>query len=269
MTSPAAARRARSPGARLRPPTGVADPSRGTRVAIGIPLLMVVATAAWVAGAGASLETSMADGRGPRPRRRRSRARRRAARAAELVHGLHARHRSRSADRRPSPRRRRRRGDTDHPPRVGLAAPGGRGRCGRHPGTRRRDPRHGVADRRRPLDRDRSCSRHGGRGRRERGRPLPDHAGAQPAPSARALAARAQSRLPRGDSRRSDAVCPSDGQRRQPRPRRAHRDVASRRPCCSLSAAGRAPPRSLPQSRQMRGETSSRARRTVARSRRR
>jgi len=36
----------------------VANPSRGTRVAIGIPLLAVVATAAWVAGAGASLDTS-------------------------------------------------------------------------------------------------------------------------------------------------------------------------------------------------------------------
>ena len=157
----------------------------------------------------------MADGRGPRARRRRGRARRRAARAAELVHGVHARRRSRGADRRPSPRRRRRGGDADHPPRVGLAATGGRGRRGGPAGPRRRDPRHGVADRRRPLDRDGGRSRDGGRGRRQRGRPLSDHAGAEPAPSARALAARTQGRLPRGDSRRTDAVRAPDGQRRR------------------------------------------------------
>ena len=41
-TRAAAARRARRPGSRLRPSTGVADPSRGTRVALGFPLVAVL-----------------------------------------------------------------------------------------------------------------------------------------------------------------------------------------------------------------------------------
>ena len=48
----------RRPSARLRPAAGVADPSRGTRVAIGLPLVAVVATGLWTAGSGVSLDTS-------------------------------------------------------------------------------------------------------------------------------------------------------------------------------------------------------------------
>jgi len=59
VTSPPAARRARRPGTRLRPTTGVADPSRGTRVAIGIPLIAIVGTALWVARSGISVTTSL------------------------------------------------------------------------------------------------------------------------------------------------------------------------------------------------------------------
>lgn len=59
VIDPPAARRARRPRTWLRPVTGVADPSRGTRVAIGIPLVAVVATALWTAGFGASLDTSL------------------------------------------------------------------------------------------------------------------------------------------------------------------------------------------------------------------
>lgn len=43
-----AARRAREPGLRLRSATGVADPSRGTRVAVGFPLLALCLTALWL-----------------------------------------------------------------------------------------------------------------------------------------------------------------------------------------------------------------------------
>jgi diguanylate cyclase (GGDEF)-like protein len=43
----------------LRPPAGVADPSRGTRVAIGIPVVAVIATTLWTAHNGASLDTSL------------------------------------------------------------------------------------------------------------------------------------------------------------------------------------------------------------------
>jgi diguanylate cyclase (GGDEF)-like protein len=43
----------------LRPATGVADPSRGTRVAIGIPLVAVAAAALWTANSGASVDTSL------------------------------------------------------------------------------------------------------------------------------------------------------------------------------------------------------------------
>ncbi len=46
------ASRARRPGARLRPAAGVADPSRGTRVAIGIPLLAAAAFTLYTAHAG-------------------------------------------------------------------------------------------------------------------------------------------------------------------------------------------------------------------------
>ena len=59
MTIPTAVGRARRPGIRLRPPTGVADPSRGTRVAIGIPLIALVGTALWIARSGVSLTTSI------------------------------------------------------------------------------------------------------------------------------------------------------------------------------------------------------------------
>jgi len=43
----------------LRPPAGVADPSRGTLVAIGIPLIAAVGAALWTVGSGASLDTSI------------------------------------------------------------------------------------------------------------------------------------------------------------------------------------------------------------------
>lgn len=59
MKIPAAARRAQRPGHRLTPPPGVADPSRGTRVAIGIPLVAALAAAIWAAVAGVSLDTSL------------------------------------------------------------------------------------------------------------------------------------------------------------------------------------------------------------------
>lgn len=59
MTDPPAARRARRSGTRSRPDTGVADPSRGTRVAIGIPLIAVAAAALWTAGSGPSVDTSL------------------------------------------------------------------------------------------------------------------------------------------------------------------------------------------------------------------
>ena len=59
MTNPSAAVRARRPGTRLGSPAGVADPSRGTRVAIGIPLIAAVGTAFWIGRSGVSLETSI------------------------------------------------------------------------------------------------------------------------------------------------------------------------------------------------------------------
>ncbi len=59
MTNPPAAVRARRPGTRLGSPAAVADPSRGTLVAIGIPLVAVVGTALWTARSGASLTTSL------------------------------------------------------------------------------------------------------------------------------------------------------------------------------------------------------------------
>ena len=59
MTHPPATRRARRPGTRLRPAEGVADPSRGTRVAIGIPAVAAVATALWASRSGVSLDTSL------------------------------------------------------------------------------------------------------------------------------------------------------------------------------------------------------------------
>jgi diguanylate cyclase (GGDEF)-like protein len=43
----------------MRPVTGVADPSRGTRVAIGIPLIALTATALWTAGSRPFLGTSL------------------------------------------------------------------------------------------------------------------------------------------------------------------------------------------------------------------
>ena len=43
----------------MRPPAGVADPSRGTLVAIGIPLIAAVGAALWTVGSGASLDTSI------------------------------------------------------------------------------------------------------------------------------------------------------------------------------------------------------------------
>ena len=52
------------PGHRLAPPPGVADPSRGTRVAIGIPLVAALATAIlWAAAAGVSLDDLAPDSR--------------------------------------------------------------------------------------------------------------------------------------------------------------------------------------------------------------
>lgn len=53
-----AARRARRPGTRLRPAEGVADPSRGTGVAVGIPLLALVSTALWITGSELELPTT-------------------------------------------------------------------------------------------------------------------------------------------------------------------------------------------------------------------
>lgn len=52
-------RRARRLGSRLHPSTGIADPSRGTRVAIGIPLIAVAGTGLWIMAAGMSFETSL------------------------------------------------------------------------------------------------------------------------------------------------------------------------------------------------------------------
>ena len=46
------------PGLRLRPLAGVADPNRGTRVAVGFPLLSAALTAAWVAHEGWSVDAS-------------------------------------------------------------------------------------------------------------------------------------------------------------------------------------------------------------------
>lgn len=40
-------------------PTGVADPSRGTRVALGIPLIAILGTAFWIGRSGISLEISV------------------------------------------------------------------------------------------------------------------------------------------------------------------------------------------------------------------
>ncbi|WP_114796011.1 diguanylate cyclase [Gaiella occulta] len=52
-------RPARRPGSQLPPNAGVADPSRGTRVAVGMPLAGAAAAAAWLAHAGWSLGTSL------------------------------------------------------------------------------------------------------------------------------------------------------------------------------------------------------------------
>ena len=100
---------------------GVADPSRGTRVAIGIPLVAAVATALWDARAGAPLDTTASDRRLPARRGCSGRADRRPARPTELVHGLDARRRARRAPRRPAPRCRRRRLDAGDPTRSGMA----------------------------------------------------------------------------------------------------------------------------------------------------
>ena len=59
MTRSAAARRKRPSGARARPPAGVADPSRGTRVAIGLPLAAAAATALWAQLADVRLDGSL------------------------------------------------------------------------------------------------------------------------------------------------------------------------------------------------------------------
>jgi diguanylate cyclase (GGDEF)-like protein len=52
------AQRVWRPGLRLRPLAGVADPHRGTRVAVGFPLLSVALTAVWVAHEGWSVDAS-------------------------------------------------------------------------------------------------------------------------------------------------------------------------------------------------------------------
>ena len=59
MTRSTAARRPRPAGSGPRPTGGVADPSRGTGVAIGIPLAAAVATAVWVATAGVRFDGSL------------------------------------------------------------------------------------------------------------------------------------------------------------------------------------------------------------------
>ncbi len=59
MNNAPAAVRARRRDARLGSPAGVADPSRGTRVALGIPLIAILGTASWVGFSGISLEISI------------------------------------------------------------------------------------------------------------------------------------------------------------------------------------------------------------------
>ncbi len=56
--SPAAARKARRPGAQARSATGTADPSRGTRVAIGFSALATALAALWVSQRGFDVHTS-------------------------------------------------------------------------------------------------------------------------------------------------------------------------------------------------------------------
>lgn len=56
---PAAARRARQPGARARSGAGVADPSRGTRVAVGFSLLAAILAAVWIRQDGFDVDTAI------------------------------------------------------------------------------------------------------------------------------------------------------------------------------------------------------------------
>ena len=176
VTSPAAARRGRGQDARRRPAPGVADPSRGTRVAIGIPLAAVLATALWVYRRGRSARDVVADGDCARRRSGRGGARRRPARAAQLVHGSDAGHRPRRADRRPTRRRRGRHLHPDHPTRVGLAPPGRRGWGRVAAGPDRRHRRAGAPARGQHGHDQSSGRRDGGGDPRERRRPVPDHA---------------------------------------------------------------------------------------------
>lgn len=56
---PVAARRFRWPGIRVRSSAGVADPSRGTRVAVGLPLLALGLAALWLGRGGVHTEVSL------------------------------------------------------------------------------------------------------------------------------------------------------------------------------------------------------------------
>ena len=192
MTNPAAARRGRRPGVRRRPPPGVADPSRGTRVAIGLPARRGRGDGALDPCSPASaLETSRPDGGRARRRCGRGRARRRPARAAQLVHGFDAGDRPRGAARRPAPRRRRGRRDAAHPARSrsGAARPP---RVASLPCRGSPPASSGwLCSRGRARTRSGGGRRDGGRGRRQHARPVPDHARAAPGAPARALAARA------------------------------------------------------------------------------
>ena len=56
---PAAGPRARLPGLTLRPTAGVADPARGTRVAVGLPIVALALAVLWVRHAGVHLQATV------------------------------------------------------------------------------------------------------------------------------------------------------------------------------------------------------------------
>ena len=206
MANPSAARRARRPGTRLRPAEGVADPSRGTRVAIGIPLVAAAATV--------SLGRPRRDARSTRLADRRCLLVAGCSAPSTIVVQLGPRSwytastpvdRARRPPRRPAPRCRRRRLDADGSTRGRLAPRSAEGGVAALQGL-------AAGHRRARLLAD--AATDGGAAAAmvaavavNTRRPLPDHARAtNPRAPRRALAPRGAGRPPRDRSRRPPAL---------------------------------------------------------------